>query len=405
MNTPFFIAKRYLFSKKTHNVINIISGISVFGIMVSTAALVIVLSAFNGIESLVISIFSEFEADIKITSSKTKSFDPKYVPDAVYQNEGIINYTHVIEEIAIIKNYEQFIIGKVKGVEPTYLEMCEMDEHMIDGEMALEDQYGPLGLIGINALQQLDGFIYQVGGQLENFTIYAPNKNERIRRNNLEAFTTAQIPIIGTFSFNNKVDEEYLVVPLSYAADIFDYDNLVTGIEIKYEEGTDLIEKKKELATICGDSFEVESALERNQLIYQTSQSERWITVLLLSFIFFLSTFNMIASITMLIIEKQQNLKTLYAMGARKNQLEKIFFFEGLLINGLGMIFGLVLGYLICYLQIQFGFVSMEGGMVESYPISFKFTDLLLILTISIIFGTLSAYLPSKFLVKRTLNN
>ena len=373
--------------------------------MISTAALVIVLSAFNGIESLVINLFSEFDSDVKIMSKYSKTFDPKFLPDEVYQDEDIINYTHVIEEISVIKNYDNFIIGKVKGVEDTYLEMTEMSDHMLDGEATLNDQYGPLGLIGVDALVYLDGYIYQAGGQLETFTLFAPNKNETIKRNNLNAFNRSQIPIVGTFSFNGKVDSEYLVVPIDYAAEIFDYGDNITALEIDYPSGISLPVKKEELEQIIGDAFEVETALERNQLIYQTSRSERLITILLLAFIFFLSTFNMIASITMLIIEKQQNLKTLFAMGAKKDQLQKIFFYEGLLINGIGLLLGLGLGYLICGLQIQFGFVSMEGGMVDAYPIAFKLNDFFLILFISLIFGTLAAFLPSKILVKRTLNN
>ncbi|MCG8574288.1 MAG: FtsX-like permease family protein [Flavobacteriales bacterium] len=401
MNSSFFIARRYLFSRKTHNVINIISGISVLGITISTAALVIVLSAFNGIENLVISLFSTFEPDIKIESTHSKTFDRHFIPQEVYEVEGLANYSEVIEEIAIIRHEDQFVIGTLKGVEKPFLSMSEMDQHLEDGLTTLGNKENPLGLVGVGALEKLSAYIFEVQGPLESFTIYSPNKDKKISRNSTDAFSTSQIGIVGTFSYNNDVDEEILLVPIDFAADIMNYENQITAVEMKFKEGVELENKKLELLSMLGDDFRVVTNLERNQLIYQTSKSEKWITTLLLAFIFFLATFNMVASITMLVLEKKDNLATLTALGAKRVQLQRIFFYEGLLINGLGLIFGLGLGYLICYLQMTFGFITMEGGHSEFFPIAFKFGDLILILSITLLFGTLAAFLPSKFLIRR----
>jgi len=238
---------------------------------------------------------------------------------------------------------------------------------------------------------------------LETFTIYTPNRGEKISRTNQNAFSTSQLPIVGTFSFNNEVDEEMLVVPINFAAEIMDYQNQITSVEMKFDSGVDLDNKKLELQTLLGNDFSVITKMERNQLIYQTSKSEKWITALLLAFIFFLATFNLVASITMLVLEKRDNLSTLSAMGAKRSQLQRIFFYEGLLITGLGLIIGLALGYLICWLQMQFGFITMEGGHSEYFPIAFKIGDLFLILAITVTFGTLAAFLPSQFLIKRII--
>ena len=159
--------------------INIISGVSVFGIMISTAALVIVLSAFNGIENLVLSLFSTFEPDVKIEAVHTKSFNADFIPDEVFEVEGLINYSEVIEEIAIIKNDEKFIIGKIKGVEPAFLEMSKMEENLLDGVSEISSDHQALGLIGVGALENLGGWIYQAGLPPENFTIYSPNRSEK----------------------------------------------------------------------------------------------------------------------------------------------------------------------------------------------------------------------------------
>ena len=375
--------------------------------MVSTAAMVIILSGFNGIEALVLDMFNSFDSDIKISSKNSKTFDRNFLPDEIYEVDGLVNYTEVIEEIAIIKNQDNFIIGTIKGVSPSFLEMAEMDQHLLDGRAVLQDSYGPLALIGAGAIENLDGYIFQVEDQYEYFTIYSPNKGERISSNqlkNIDAFTTSQIPIVGVFGYNNKVDQEYMIVPIDYAREIFDYKEDITQLELDFHPDVDLERKKAELAEIVGPSFILETGFEQNKLIYETSQSEKWITTLLLGFIFFLATFNMIASITMLVIEKKDNMRTLFALGAKENQLRRIFFYEGLLINGLGLMLGLGIGYGICYLQQKYGLVAMQNSTVPYFPIQFKISDLFLILGITTGFGLLAAWLPSKFLINRILN-
>ena len=372
--------------------------------MVSTAALVIVLSAFNGIEDLVVSLFSSFEPDIKIESAKSKTFDRNFISKDIYKTEGLVNYSEVIEEIAIIKNDDRFIIATLKGVEDSFLEMSDMQKHLEDGIPLLYDEYGPLGLVGTHALEKLEGYIFPADGPLETFTIYSPKKGEEIRRNSADAFVTSQIGIVGTFSYNNEVDENYLVVPIDYAAEIMDYGDQITMIEMKFDKKIDLESKKLELQQFLGSDYRISTKLERKEIIYKTSVSEKWMTTLLLGFIFFLATFNMLASITMLILEKRNDLQTLRALGAKMKQIEKVFFYEGLLINFFGLLLGLAIGYLICLLQQYNGFVRMEGSHADYFPISFKLSDLFLILGITIGFGTLAAYLPGKFLIRKIIH-
>jgi len=403
MNSSFFIAKRYLFSKKTHNAINIISGISVFGIAISTAALVIVLSAFNGLEQLVISFNSAYEQDIKIESARTKTFDRKYIPESIYEVGGLLNASEVIEEIIIIKNEDQFIIGQLKGVENSFIEMSEMPDHMNDGIPLIEDEIGPLGVIGIAAFMSLNGNPAAFQGAYEEFTIYVPNKNEKIRSASVEGFTVGYIPIVGVFAFNNRVDERVLIVPLYFAAEKLGYNNEISAVEMSFEPGTDLESKKLELAALLGPGFKVRTHFEQNQLIYQTSKTEKWFVVFFLGFIFFMVTFTLISSITMLVIEKKDNLLTLRALGANIKQLMRIFYYEGLLINFFGLLIGLTLGYGICFLQQQFGIIMLDEDFHESFPILFKFNDLLLILSIAVLLGALASYLPSRFLITRII--
>lgn len=401
MNTSFFIAKRYLFSKKSQNVINLISSISVVGITISTAAMVIVLSAFNGIEGLVLTIYNSFESDITIQASHSKTFNKTFVNQTIFEDSDILNYSEIIEETVIIKNQEQFTFGTIKGVQDSFLDIVKMEDYIIDGKTILKDDHGPFGLVGVGALQNLSGYIYQVENQYDYFTVFSPNRNEKIKRNSTSSFEMSKIPIAGTFSFNNDIDASYLIVPIEYAAEVLGYDKDITAIELDYGDHVDLQKKKKLLQEKIGDDFVIKTAYEQNELMFKTSQSERLMTTILLGFIFFLGTLNMIATMAMLIIEKKNNLNTLISMGAETNQLQRIFFYVGLLINGLGLMIGLGLGYLISFIQIKFGLLKMEGGMIDYFPMEVLWSDLLMILLITTIIGTLAAYIPSKLLIKK----
>ena len=401
MNTSFFIAKRYLFSKKSQNVINLISSISVVGITISTAAMVIVLSAFNGIEGLVLTLFNSFESDIKIEAAHSKTFNKNFINQGIFEDPDIINYSEIIEETVIIKNQEQFTFGTIKGVQNSFLDIVKMEDYLIDGKSILKDSQGPFGLVGIGALQNLNGYIYESDNQYDYFTVFSPNRNEKIKRNSTSGFQMSKIPIAGTFSFNNDIDASYLIVPIDYAAKVLGYDKDITAIEIDYKDGVDLQEKKQEIQALIGDSFTLKTAYEQNELLFKTSQSERLMTTILLGFIFFLGTLNMIATMAMLIIEKKNNLNTLISMGAETHQLQNVFFYVGLLINGLGLVIGLVIGYLISFAQIKLGLLKMKGGMIDYFPMEILWSDLIMILFITSIIGTFAAYIPSKLLIRK----
>lgn len=371
--------------------------------MISTAAMVIVLSAFNGVEGLVVSLFNSFESDIKIEVKHSKTFNSDFLNPEIYNDKDIVNYTKVIEETVIIKNQDQYTFGIIKGVDDVYLDMVKMetDDHLLDGEAVLNKDNQFFGIVGVGILQNLSGYIYQIPGEYDYFTVFSPNRNEKIKRNSTTAFEMSKIPIIGTYSFNNKVDESYLIVPIQYAKNVLGYENDISAVEIDFTDNIDLDKKKQNIQTLIGDDFKVKTAYEQNELIYKTSKSEKWMTVILLGFIFFLGTFNMIASLAMLVIEKKDNLKTLNAMGAETSQIQSVFFYVGGLINGLGMLVGLTLGYLICFIQLKVGVLKMEGGMVEYFPVEMHVMDFVMILGMTIIIGLAAAYFPSKLLIKK----
>ncbi|PZE18818.1 hypothetical protein DNU06_03020 [Putridiphycobacter roseus] len=370
--------------------------------------MIIVISAFNGVEGLVISLFNSFEPDLKIELVAGKTFPAAAMPVTITEDEELALYSKIIEETVIFKNYEQFAFGKIKGVEPAYLTMVNMPEKLMesntgfDGLSMAKDGVN-YGFAGYVIFQNLGGYIYDIPGEYESLTIYAPRRNKKIKRNSSDAFEIATIPIAGVFSFNNTINEKYVIIPITLAQQMLDYGDEISALELQYNDGVDLELKKTEIKNILGPNFSVKTAYEQNELIYKTSKSEKWMVIVLLGFIFFLGTFTMVASITMLILEKKQNIKTLYAFGATSEQLKRIFFYEGLLINFLGIIFGLTIGVLVLLLQLKFGLLKMTGGMVENFPVVIKLSDIFLILGITTVIGMITAYLPSRILINKTI--
>lgn len=404
MHTPLFIARRYFFSRTSQHIVTIISAVSVVGILLSTAALVIVLSAFNGIEQFVIQLFSAFESDIRVTSTNNRLFDEDRIPSEVYALDGLTDYTKVIEETVIVRNGEKLVIGTLKGVQPSFLSMSAMGDHLLDGSATITVDGRPAGLIGSGLLEQLGAYIYTDDFSPERLTIYTPNRKQKINRRTISnAFTTAYIPVVGTFSFNRDIDQKMLIVPLPYAAQLVDSKRQLTAVECTFAPGTDLEQKKAQLQALLGDRFQVKTNSERNALIYQTGKSEKWMTLLLLAFITLLATFNMIAAITMLMIEKKANIQTLFSLGIPWQQLQRIFLYVGLLINATGGGLGLIVGYGTCLLQRHVGLIRMNEGIVEYFPIAFKGSDLCVILAILLIFGWTAAYIPSRLSMRRML--
>ncbi len=404
MNTPFYIAKRYVFSKKTHNAINIISLISVFGIFVSTAAMVIVLSAFNGIESLVQDLFSSFDPAIKITAKTGKTFDTDLISlETLRKINGVKNISQTIEEVTMLKHGDQWITATLKGVDSNFFDVCDIKNTLTEGTATLQENNLEGAIIGLgiqNKLQVTSDPAYS-----NTITAYGLLRNEKLSRNNKKAFKPLFLNINGVFSINPEFDNQYIISSLSFAQQLLEYQNEITSIEIGLKEGTDAKTTKKAIQQLVGNNFEVKTRYEQNELIFKTNQTEKWMVFLILGFILILSTFNIIASISMLLFDKEKDIKTLISLGATQRFVQQIFFLEGLFINVLGGIIGLLAGLFISYLQIKFHFVTLQNSVIDYWPMEIKLEDIgLIFITISII-GTLSSYLPVKYLIRKQFSD
>jgi lipoprotein-releasing system permease protein len=401
MNVARFIARRYFKAKKSRNVINLITMISVFGITISTAALVILLSAFNGIEDMVIKLYSDFDPDITIRSAKAKTFNQDFINiEALESVRGVQIVSRALEEVVILKHEQKWVHAKMLGVDSTFLKMAKMEEHLIDGELSLSDGEVPLAIFGAGLLDKLDGYIPSNDFSRERVTFHVPMREGKIRPGK-NPLNIRVVEAACRVNYNREVNYQYVVIPYDLANELLKYETDITALFVAAREGEHLPSLKERIQTVLGDDFEVNTNFEQNELIFKTSQSERLIVFFILVFIFILSSFNLIASLAMLFVEKKKDISTLYAMGATKKTVFQIFFFEGLLISGRGIAIGLLLGYLIAFSQIYFGILEMPNSGGEFFPMKTTWSDAFFILLTVSALGFLASYLPTKYLVER----
>jgi lipoprotein-releasing system permease protein len=400
VNFPFYIAKRYLISKKSHNAINIISWISVSGIAIGTLALIIILSAFNGLEELVEDLYASFDPDIKITVNEGKTFHSADFPkDKILALSEVEFYTEALEEIALIKHGDKQTIATIKGVENSFFQMSGLDSLMIEGNVDFSEANNLI--LGYGIADKLSLFLADERGR--KLSIIVPNKGNKKSILPTSEFSRKFATPTGIFSVNPDFDTKYAVTSLPFAQKLLDHSGKVSSIELGLKEGADWDKVKKEIQQIIGDDYRIQTRYEINELIFKTNKTEKWMAFLILSFILVIASFNIIGSLTMLIIDKKKDVWVLKTMGANNSVIRKIFFAEGMLINLLGAFSGMVLGAFICWLQIQFGLLALEGGVVEYYPIKLVFIDFVYVSIIIFIIGLIASWYPVKTLTKKHL--
>jgi lipoprotein-releasing system permease protein len=398
VNFPFYIAKRYLISKKSHNAINIISWVSVISVGIGTFALVVVLSAFNGLESLVESLFESFDSDIRIEAKEGKVFDSKTIDyEKLTSLEGVENYSRVLEEVCGIRYQKQQTVATIKGVEPAFMQMSELDSMMIEGNTQLVRNGIPFAISGYGIASALGLYMSKAP---DNLTIYAPKRGRVSTINPMQSVYQNLIAAGGTFYISPEYDNKYIVVPLNFAQELLDYENEVTSIEVKAKDDYDLEKVEADIEALLGDKFEVTNRYQFNEIIYKTNRTEKWVTFLILVFILIIAAFNILSSLSMLIIEKKKDIYTLKSLGAKNSSIRNIFFVEGLLINLSGAIVGLGLGVILVLLQEHVGLIRLEGGIVEYYPVELKISELFYILLTVLIIGFLTAWYPVRNLTR-----
>ncbi|HKR07528.1 MAG TPA: FtsX-like permease family protein [Bacteroidia bacterium] len=402
MNFPLYIAQRYLVAKKSRNVINIISWVSVIGIAVGTAGLVIVLSVFNGFGDLVISLYNSFDPDVKITVVEGKTFDPADAKmEEIKKIKGVKAITLVLEESALLKYRERQVIATVKGVDENYSETSDVENNIVEGEMLLQKKDKNFAVPG-------GGIAYTLGMNLDDvfssLNIYVPKRGREVMLAPENAFTNLLIQPSGIFSIQQDFDSKYVIVPLRFARDLIGEEAKVTALEISLTGSADPELLKIEIAKVAGSQFLVRNRIEQHDFLNKILVSEKWAVYLILSLILLISAFSIIGSLTMLIIDKKQDIAILLSMGADLNVIRKIFLTEGLMISLIGGVAGLIFGWLICLAQQTFSFIRFnenESFVVDAYPVSMQPLDFINVFIIVFVIGAALSWFSSYRLIKK----
>lgn len=403
MKLSLYISKRYLFAKKSRNAINIISAVSVAGVAVGTMALIIILSVFNGLEKMVSSIFNTFDPDIKISAAAGKTF----VADTtrlklLAEIDGISCYSLTIEENALLKYGERQYIATIKGVDRNYINVTDIDSSMWEGEFILQAENGrPYAVPGLGVSQYL--------GIRVNFitplNIYVPRKSGASGLDAENAFNRKFIFPSGIFEVEKEYDSKYIYLPIGFAQEITENEGAVSAIEVKFRDKAEPGTLKKRITKIYGDEFLVQTRYEQQEIFYKVMRSERLAIFLILTLILIIASFNIIGSLTMLIIEKERDIEILRSLGADNDLIRKIFIFEGWLISIIGASTGLILGFLVCWLQQTFGLVKLqsESLIMEAYPVVMKIKDFIIVPATVLLIGYWAAWYPVRYLTRKFL--
>lgn len=406
MNLSLYIAKRYLFSKKSHQVINKITGVAIAGVALATAAMICALSVFNGFQGVVAEQFTAFDPDIRITTSKGKVFDKESEPIREVlglPQVDIVSFS--VEDKAMLEYNGNQAMVVVKGIDSSFTRLTQFENILYGiGELKLEDGINSYAVLGAELTEKLNCGI----SPAEPMKIYAPNRNGKVNMTvPARNFKKCDIFSAGLIFILNqpKYDANYVVTSDAFARKLFRReDNEANAMELKVKEGADIGELKETIQKTLGDGFTVQDRYEQQNDVYKVMQIEKLISYIFLTFILLIACINIIGSLAMLIIEKRDNMNTLRNLGAESKTIANIFVIEGCIISTIGAIAGIVIGLLLCFAQQEFGLISMgsaDGFIVDSYPVDVVASDVLTVFITVMIAGFVAVWLPVKILTKR----
>lgn len=399
MRLPLFIAQRYLLAKKSHNLIDIITWISIIGISVGAFALIVVLSAFNGLEQVISSMSNRLTPDLQIAAVKGKTIDLTAFPmESLKAVRGVEVVMPTITDDALLRANDKQHIGQVKGVGPEYARLERIQEVML-GENGWADGTAVPG----------SGVAWHLGinpySPYAMVRVYVPKRGDASQMSLENGFNSDVLTVQNVFMTEQELDEKLVLVPFDWLAQLIEYEDNASNVELFLSPNADVQKVKKEVKAIVGNDFNVKDQQEQQATLYKIMRSEKWAVYIILTFILILATFNVVGSLSMLMIEKRKDTEILKAMGADNRLIQKIFVNEGLLISVAGGIIGLLLGIILVLLQQKYGFVKFGTGgnyVVDAYPVLLKFQDVLLIFATILVVGCTSAYLTVRHAMRRS---
>lgn len=408
MNFPFYIAKRYLFSKKKHHAINVISGVSVCGVAMATMALVCTLSVFNGFRDMVATFFTTFDPELKITVKEGKVFngdDARIV--ALKKMPEVQVCTKTLEENAMIQYKDRQTMAVIKGVQENFEKLTSIDSILIgNGIFMLHDTIANYGVMGVELVSTLGCGIQFI----DPLQVYVPKRDAPVDMTNPSSSFNMEYlysPGVVFAVKQRKYDSQYILTSLNFARKLLNYTNEVSAIELKLTKNADIETVKGEIEKRLGPSFLVQNRYEQQADVFRIMQIEKFISYLFLTFILMIACFNVIGSLSMLILDKKEDVITLRNLGASDKLISRIFLFEGRLISIFGAITGIIFGLFLCYLQKRYGLITLGNGqgnfVINAYPISVHLSDVILVFVTVVGVGFLSVWYPVRYLSKRML--
>ncbi len=408
MNFPLFVARRYLFSKKSTHAINVISMISAIGVAVATMALVIVLSAFNGFHDLVATLFTRFDPQLEITPvmGKTAPADDPLLA-TVRQMPEVAVVTECVEDNALAVFQDKQAMVTIKGVDDNFKDLANIQSTLYgDGEFCLHAANLNYGILGIQLAQQLGTGILWT----DPLRVYAPIKEGQIDITDpTQGFVVDSLDAPGVVFYvkQTKYDSRYILVPIAWARNLFGEQGMVSSLELRLKEGSDIGAVKKKIAATVGDKYRVRDRYEQQDDTFKIMQIEKLFAYVFLTFILVVACFNIVGSLSMLIIDKRDDVVTLRNLGASDRQIVRVFLFEGRMISVAGAVIGILIGLLLCWLQQQYGLVKLGSSdasfIVNAYPISVHYLDVFLVFLTVVAVGWLAVWYPVRYFSRRLL--
>lgn len=408
MNFPFYIARRYLFSKKSTHAINVISGISVVGVAVATMALVVTLSVFNGFHDLVASFFTHFDPQLKVmpqTGKTVPADDPLLTK--IRQMPEVQTAVECVEDQAMAMYGDKQAMVRIKGVDEKFSVLTSIKDILLgDGDFTLRAANLQYGVMGVRLAQSLG-----LGARYQGFLrVYAPQKEGQIDLMNAsDAFMVDSLLSPGVvFNVNqSKYDSEYIITSISFARNLFEQQGMLSSLELRLKAGSNVDAVKEKMQAVVGEKYVILNQYEQQADTFRIMNVEKLVAYFFLTFILMVACFNIIGSLSMLIIDKREDVKTLRNLGATDKQIVQVFLYEGRMISVIGAVVGILFGLGLCWLQQNYGLVALGESsgsfVIDAYPVSVRYTDVLLVFFTVVAVGFLAVWYPVRYLSRRLL--
>lgn len=391
MNTARFIAKRYFFSRSNRNAVNVISGISAFGYGIGTFALIVILSVLNGFENILFTMYSDYNPDLKVLPLEGKIISLDSVALFKLQNlKSVEIVAPIVEDNAMMRNDENQVLVTIKGVSNDYFKATHFTKYIKAGDSALEVNGNPLCLLGAGVDNRLNT---NLNGDYEFLTVMLPTR---------ESFSVANPQMVeekiipgGIFVMDDDLHNRLVIVPISFARSLFERQNQYTSLEIKLKKDVQVEDAISEISSSGIKNIKIQDRKQQQETLYNMFKAEKWVTFAILCFVLMLVSFNLVGSLSMLVMDKRADILTLNGLGANKSFIRKIFLTEGLLVTGVGVLGGLIAGVILCWLQQQYHIITNNNSMLPSYPVQLRLSDIFLVLFTTFALGTLSSIYPA----------